>query len=91
MEQTTAQRLGVDGYVKPEDIAEVANFLIVKHSYGLIPSDVIRAGEEFTEEFVNKYDFPSIMKMKIAACLMEAATIETKLHPDYRVKRTRQG
>jgi hypothetical protein len=90
-EQTTAQKLGVDGYVEQSDIDEIVAFSMIKYTSGLIPSDVMREANEYASKLVDKFDLPAITKMKISACLFESAMIQTKLHPDYRVKRTRQG
>ncbi len=64
------------------DVDDVKEYMVILRGIGLIPSDVVRRGIEYSELYVQKLysNQPQLLQMRISALLCEKAAMNAGVH-----------
>jgi hypothetical protein len=64
------------------DIEEVTGYMNILRGIGLVPSDVVRRGIDYSELYVQKLynNQPQLLQMRISAILCERAAMNAGVH-----------
>lgn len=64
------------------DIADVTEYMNILRGIGLVPSDVVRRGIDYSELYVQKLysNQPQLLQMRISALLCERAAMNAGVH-----------